>query len=1631
MMRAKNDCKGNIIRTLCILLAICTGFIGITQLTAKAFEPTIYVDDVKIYLCDSGSGSPEKAKQYFESIGYVSTGIDLNVGTDTGKDAYLGYHTTTNKDMAITDIRLMAMDTGYQLYDYKQMVDYLASQKAGTAQTMYSASVVFIDNYNAGSPKAIDAYEGLNLFNIGDAANTKLGDYILSGAADVKFFTDMLVKSSAATLNAVHSFLSIALTPYENDIDEESGDIITTNWAEFTVRSEMWDLLENEEFSTDELEEMNRNYNDLARDLFKAIQDFVTLYENAKVTVAQQQQEDLPDAENINGAVESMDDVDREDTGFMYLAAYEMLNEYSFESGMKLGDWFLNIGKKTSDTVDLKQLYPVVEAMGDSQAAIVKTSGFVSAVMNLAENEHNEDLDEAVANTKTSLTEYVKTDSLSIWENCDGEIENKTIAFTSDSVRKSSAENAIGKKSKWQLKKELFEEIEKMLNLIVGILFVVIPVMKFVLTLAVVVTKLMAATCIAMAALNTFCVGLLAVATFLNACLPWIAGFVMLFTIGLMVGVMIKEAIMGREVDIDDYTDKPDFIFDAKDIGGEVIDIKYRSVLDNEGKIADINRSKQIKWCLLAYTTDTDAGSPICADKDGNIFKCVKGNSDFVNGYDCARYFGERTAGDCNAFCFENDVGGCYLHYRTEASINNENPTPPEPTPDGEKPNEEKSYIGDLLICTGANAAEAQAQIKRHEGKFYVLDYNLSPDMWFATYIGYSMTTNPSDAITDLRIAPYMGISQQSTNIYFGDIQYTRIDIVGDCVPAGSESAKPSSNVLYYTKDKNAGSPILADGLHPVTKYSDAQPGWEPIALFGNDVPYNFNTTLAQFTNSVDVVVGHIMNISPQITCYFSDEDHGLNKVRNVYLYYEPETTYTDGTKYLSGVFFYGGFEWEDTLLLIGDIICDMSEYTDRLKTLPNVILSDVNLYNSIYQEEHLSWLHMQAYIGFTYTYNPKRAIYNIEAYEGDSYSDSLNYTMAKVNDSGKSMNYVAASYFAQQPSNNLEYNLRFISPTNAFKNSKGLMIMTGADTTISLYNDIYDGYVKAESEGVKFGYSKMNVLPAGLYLTGYQEGVRPITLSDIVVSQNKYTAAENNGLLSVDVSSEKTLAGTTAAGAFHGVNDMKNPRSVNPYNLGMPDYYKDGKKAGSGKPLYIYLSGSKLANRKYISSLSIGTMSREQYKLTNEKASDDELKSIDKVVDANAMMGATVGCADEVKVFNLSLDNQGDAWYNRQKDGKANKEAPENKPASYIGVTRTDDAKKAITGVLLYKLDDKTAPGELTIDSIKYICAGVQAPIVMSGSKYYLYYTYNTGAIPGEPIEDIVADNIPIINGYATNLCADKTSDKPYGNSKQTNFIHVKYQRSKGDFYNKLYVGMGKTARAAQCDLLSQGCVEFIDLDVNTGCASQSVFIGYRTCHLDMDAIESKNTESGRKKELNSQLIEAVYDVIITDDEPYHSEGIVSNNIYYAPVSKNDLTAGYGHKLYMYYACQWNSSRYNKNNNAGTYLPQDVFTGFCKDFALSRYDRVPYNTSLEGTTETGTGYTPWEYVMYRDNSTHADLNKGLVSIKKDDDYTHYAQDIRVTMFVQRSDGSVKPAGEITGGFLSPTVDIGSIYVKN
>ena len=1644
MTMTKNKTAKIAIASLCIFLALCIGFIGITQIIARATEKKTYVEDVRIYEIEDDDNSASKAKSWFESNGYVYTGINVNEGTDTDTEAYLGYKTTTNRDMAITDIRMMAMDTGYTVYNYEDMMNYIASQQAGTAQTLATAAKTFADYYKAGSPKAIDAYNGLNMFNVGDDSKTKLGDYLVSGKGDTKFFTKMIMKSTTGTLNTVHGFLSNGIAPYKNDLDE-NGKVTTTNWAKFVIKSALWSKVNSDDLTTDEKNSLHKQFNDSARDLFKCVQDFTTYYEDAREREGGENE--ILKTKTTEGALDAMENIEREDSDFLYLTAFEMLNEFAFDDGTKLGDWFIELGEMTSDEVDLVQLYPVVEAMGKCQASLTSSGGFLSAVINLADNEHNEDFETALEDAKEEIKDLTKEESFNIWENCDGDLENATIAFTSEAVRKSTAENALGRKSNWEKKKELIEQIERIANLVMGIMFVAVPVFTLIMTVAVFVTKMMAATCIVMAALNTMCIWLLAIAQFLSAVLPYISIIIMVATITATVTIWIKEYVMGDKVHIDKQSEKPTIIFDAQEKGKETLDIKYKSVLNNSGTVSDINGGEQIYWCLLAYTKDDQVGSPICADDAGVIFKSVTGDAVALNGFDSVKFFGERSAADCNAYCKKNEVGGIYLYYRTEASLGEENSssTPSQPTETTQS--EEKNYIADLIVCTGKNTAEAKAKITRREGKYYVYDYNLSPDCEQATYIGYTMTTDRNSAITDIRVAPYVGVSGSTDNIYLGDIKYSRIDILGTSVTYGDEQSKPQADCLYFTTDKNAGEAILADGLHAVTANSEIKNGWEPVAVFSG-MPYDFNTSFINDDYADPTAISWLdQKVLTNISGYETDDDetNSLNKHRTVNLYYESDKMYTSGTQYLSGIFFIGGYDWFDNSWTHSDKEQYVSSLKDNMKKEYRVGVSDVNLLESLYPAKYVSDNHMQSYLCYTWSYSPKRALYNIEAYQGDNRSVTLNYTMTKVNDSGVSQNYVSASCLYQQ-----SFGLgsaRFIRSANNYVNGFG--------SGIGCYNFekcIYeDGYTDRLPENINFGYSKVQFLPTGLYVTGYIKNGRALTLDDVVFSKNEYDAMDKDGKLSVELSNEKTLGGNKPEGAFHAVSEMKNPRSKEPFNLSTPNYYYDGKARGAGGRFFIYLSGTKLAKRKYISSISIGAFSRDEYLKTNPKASDDELKAVDSMVEGTAMAGAAASCSDEVIVYNIATDSQKDAWYNRKDedddDDIAITQAPENKPAAYIGISRTDvgtasddetsTRKRPITGVLLYRLNDTTAPGEIEVDSVKYYCAAVSTPITMNGVKYFLYYSYSKGAFPGEPIEELVIDNIPILSGsgttgYATNVCAEPGRDTPYGNPDQTCFIHMKYERDpRSDFFNKIYIGQGKDARAAQCDLLSNGCIEYLDMDANLGVKGHSVYIGFRRGHLDWDKINSEETEEAKQDEMQSQLIEAVYDIVITDDEPYRSEGIVRNNIYYTPVGNTCLTGTLGHRLYMYYATPWTSARYNTKTGKSTLLPQDVYSGFYTNFALAQYDRVPYNTTLASTTSTENTVLKWEYILLADGSRPADLNEGTIAFKVDGETARYAYDNRITMFAQRSDGSVKPAGEITGGFVEKNMTVGSGYINS
>ena len=689
--------------------------------------------------------------------------------------------------------------------------------------------------------------------------------------------------------------------------------------------------------------------------------------------------------------------------------------------------------------------------------------------------------------------------------------------------------------------------------------------------------------------------------------------------------------------------------------------------------------------------------------------------------------------------------------------------------------------------------------------------------------------------------------------------------------------------------------------------------------------------------------------------------------------------------------------------------------------------------------------------MGYTFTCNPKRAIYDLALFQGTQYTPSLPYCVSKKQADNSTINYIASTTYVQ---NDLSVSggtsFRGIGNFNSFMNNQGNVL----NPEFCYFMLQSKHYTTHTSEFIDYGFTRTAFPTVGLYASGYSKSKNPLRVCDLVITQKEYAPNSDSESSFVKLEGENTLDGNKATGEFHSVTFIQSPHSVKAFDFGYPDFYcsQDNKLSGKGSHLYLYQRGAVQTKGKYISSIALGAYSKELYQNSvNSKKDQSSLDGIKFSADMYAMSSACSVSADEVIIKNLAI-NQSEAWYNSK--GKFSVIVPDWKSkthvhakyegdfakqsttpsdsdtAAYIGVTRTDNPKQAITGALLVQNDKWTTEKTIKIGRVVYYCDAIQTPMRVNGHNYYLYYTYNTGVNAGQPIEEISVDGNALVQGAATAVCAkdsDIDSERvTYADSSIPSFLHLYYDHSnlKSAFFNKLYIGTGKTKNAALLELAANECVEFVDLDLNDGASGESVYFGFRYGVLDRAAIKEKRDDDAKKAEQRAQMQEAICDVIVTEGEPYHPEGFIADNlVYYVPVADKNLNAGnLGDELYMYYTSDYVSSAYNKRNNAATYLAYDVFTPI-KSFAFSRFDCVPYNEHY--VSQTGKNdLAVYEYVMRSDEKLPIDLNADI--LVTDGDYKAKG-DNRISMFVSRLDNSVKPSAEITGGYVGKTTDVGTL----
>lgn len=199
-------------------------------------EDTEYISEIMI-----GTGNSEReAKQAIIDKGFKVYDQNLNQRADDDAEAsydedetracaYIGYKTTKDREAAITSLRIMDQNGGYDTFNYREHLQNKNSNINQMAAEFKNAVFEFKENYDAGKPNALIAAKYLDLFCVPDTSSSFDGvdliTYLTDPARTMQDYSDFLLLLNPSVLNAINAQLTMA--SIDSDIIET--DIIGTD----------------------------------------------------------------------------------------------------------------------------------------------------------------------------------------------------------------------------------------------------------------------------------------------------------------------------------------------------------------------------------------------------------------------------------------------------------------------------------------------------------------------------------------------------------------------------------------------------------------------------------------------------------------------------------------------------------------------------------------------------------------------------------------------------------------------------------------------------------------------------------------------------------------------------------------------------------------------------------------------------------------------------------------------------------------------------------------------------------------------------------------------------------------------------------------------------------------------------------------------------------------------------------------------------------------------------------------------------------------------------------------------------------------------------------------------------------
>lgn len=1713
---------GTVLATIFLAVAmLLTGNPGITHAVEGTTKGLTYVADVQVFQ----GPSMEACVKLCEEMGYTPTHKNLNEGSvekvsfGFDKDSpcvMLGYVATTNRSLAITDISLLHMGEGYEIRDFRSIAAALLAKNQSYAEGLAAAASDFARNYENGAPAAVQAYKALDLMYVDDldkhtfegyldnlyGPKTDLGlplrdvhtivydiqnfglntiyreydwsdheplsQFVCDGKADAEFFNKLLAFGTPSIVNAINMALCSGSAEYQNYYNLETQSYETQVWAERISTDDAKVIIE-EGITDDEWRKFDSAYMDSARDLSKCVQDFTTQYLNAKASGANVA--DAFSSEEGSGGLESVasgvKDKKEEDIYWLYVAAFDTLNQYRYSDDKLLGDWIVEMGQRTyASEEDYRALYPLADAISPSQLIMAKYCGFVTLVNKMRQpTVQDAEADAAFSQVIEGLRKTSKEGTeyrVSVWTGVDPSVYYGKIAMTSDAIRKAGASAVL----------QLTEAERAAENAYVRGLYITIGTGLLdafaIVTNMIVTYKASALLAVGAEAGVASLGGMWGFLATASAILGWV-GFA-ITALGIVAAIVTAIYKLVRDElyqPPSEYIEIPTLVYETKKTASSANEriVKYTAIWEPQAaRVGDTNAYTGYKWNCLYISHDEDAGSPLAVREGLDPFQLT---TDVTTpaGYEPVSLFGQLSAADLNDGAYEvRDGRHNYLYFTTEKSLaaldaaNDQKEQGKETQP--KETGKEGLYISDIVVFTADTEERARAKVADKKGTYYLLDRNLG-NTKTPIYLGYALTNDENAAVKDVRVVA----KEAEQQIMYGSASYAY------------SGSLLNGDGLYISTDSSVGTPILSE-LSIVTKKEDIPEGWEPVVYASGAPVYMF--------------------------------DEGEDQCA---IYFEPKVKYTSGETYIGGMAFltsnqpsygYDKMEhapdnWLDALDVQEkrDAVDSMLElaswqeggiavrtddyygtYPQEVGSAPRVRSHDVAaIDNVINMSSGMSYVdsfapddwytrEISTYLMYSFTHNPYRAIRDVCLYSSTTKNDfKLPSSISKgilLNQNGVEKmatgSYVACEEVLSETS-------RLIDSSNGSTRGTHAYLNTG------IRRGVEDFYVEPYDDGSQCAWSRSKLVMRGLYVLGPVDDMEPLKSSDVVISDEPYDSRYDDGNIGTKLPAQSyTLDGNNAEGEdFRSVQDIKYPYNLPAQNLSYPEFFdesgdslkysysnkRDIESAGLSDPLYLYLRGN-VHRPKYISSVTVGTYESNAFREENPKMDKDSLKIMDKTAEDTAWRAALASSNAELIGINFAVKAK-EAWNNKSESDRGEVASTEYAPtASYVAVSRTDDVNKAIRGLVLLKdsaAREGTAPlAEVEIKGrTKYTLPSGSGMIPMETDNYYLYQSYNSATVPGQPITELLVDDFAFHDGMATVLCSsNKGADaSPSGNPDLTNFLHCDYLRKEGASYiNALYVGTGPTLGEALRDAMSQGATECIMADINQENVSgnkdegillksgQSMVLGYRMVTATDEQLAQHKRFVGTNKD---PLRDAIRDVVLTVGQPL-KDTLIHNGVLYKPSSRTNLNEKTdAPEMYLYECMDYYTLAYNNDSaNANKLVVPSLRAALASPLVgigMAAGDRVPYNTALEGTAEDGSDkLLRWENVLSTKGSK-TDLNYGLIH----GNVVHGelsmictgALDNRRYLFVRRADNSVKPGAEITGGFIDGAESVGELWGKD